>query len=43
MSVQPGIGNIQSDVKGVRSGTEIGGALKAGYIYSLTDHILDQE
>ena len=39
VGVQTGIGNIQSDVKGVRSATDIGGALKAGYIYSLTDHI----
>lgn len=39
VGVQTGIGNIQSDVKGVRSSTDIGGALKAGYIYSLTDHI----
>ena len=39
VGVQSGIGNIQSDVKGVGSSTEIGGALKAGYIYSLTDHI----
>jgi hypothetical protein len=30
--------NIQSDVKGVTA-QEIGGAFKAGYIYSLTDHI----
>ena len=39
VGVQTGIGNIQSDVKGVRSATNIGGAVKAGYIYSLTDHI----
>ncbi|MFV5694825.1 hypothetical protein ACM55G_05230 [Flavobacterium sp. LB3P122] len=39
VGIQTGIGNIQSDVKGVRSATDIGGALKAGYIYSLTDHI----
>ncbi|UQD56220.1 hypothetical protein [Flavobacterium sp. K5-23] len=39
VGIQSGIGNIQSDVKGVKSGTDIGGALKAGYIYSLTDHI----
>ncbi len=39
VGIQTGIGNIQSDVKGVRSATDIGLALKAGYIYSLTDHI----
>jgi hypothetical protein len=39
VGIQSGIGNIQSDVKGVKSGTDIGGALKVGYIYSLTDHI----
>ncbi|MFE3866450.1 hypothetical protein ACFX5E_00005 [Flavobacterium sp. LS2P90] len=39
VGVQSGIANIQSDVKGVRSSSDIGGALKAGYIYSLTDHI----
>jgi hypothetical protein len=39
VGLQSGIANIKSDVKGVRSGTEIGGALKAGYIYPLTDHI----
>jgi hypothetical protein len=37
--VQSGIANIQSDVTGVSNSHEIGGALKAGYIYSLTDHI----
>jgi hypothetical protein len=39
VGLQSGIGNIQTDVKGVRSSSDIGGALKAGYIYSLTDHI----
>jgi hypothetical protein len=39
VGVQSGIGNIQSDVKGVTAGHEIGGAIKVGYIYSLTDHI----
>src|SRR5690606_38910379 len=29
----------QSDLKGTKSGNELGGALKAGYIYLLTDHI----
>jgi hypothetical protein len=39
VGVQSGIANIQSDVKGVTAAQEIGGAFKAGYIYSLTDHI----
>jgi hypothetical protein len=39
VGVQSGIANIQSDVKGVTVAQEIGGAFKAGYIYSLTDHI----
>jgi hypothetical protein len=39
VGVQSGIANIQSDVKGVTAAHEIGGAIKAGYIYSLTDHI----
>lgn len=39
VGVQSGIANLQSDVKGTKSGNELGGALKAGYIYSLTDHI----
>jgi hypothetical protein len=39
LGAQTGIANIQSDVKGVTAAHDIGGALKAGYIYSLTDHI----
>ena len=39
VGVQSGVANIQSDVKGVTAAHEIGGALKVGYIYSLTDHI----
>lgn len=39
VGVQTGIGNIQSDVKGTIAGNRLGGALKAGYIYSLTNHI----
>ncbi|NGY38933.1 hypothetical protein FQU23_015630 [Flavobacterium sp. XN-5] len=39
VGVQSGIANLQSDVKGTKSGNELGGALKAGYIYFLTDHI----
>lgn len=39
IGVQAGVANIQSDVKGVSEGNKIGGALKIGYVYSLTDHI----
>ena len=39
VGVQSGIANIQSDVKGVRASHEIGGAVKAGYIYNITEHI----
>lgn len=39
VGVQAGIGNVQSDTKGVSAGNELGGTLKAGYIYSLTNHI----
>lgn len=39
VGVQAGIGNIQSDVKGTSAGHRLGGAVKAGYIYSLTNHI----
>lgn len=39
VGIQSGIGNIQSDVKGASAGYLLGGALKAGYIYSLTNHI----
>ena len=39
VGVQSGIGNIQSDVKGTTAGNRLGGALKAGYVYSLTNHI----
>jgi hypothetical protein len=39
VGLQSGIANIQSDVNGVRSSHDVGGALKVGYIYSLTDHI----
>ena len=39
VGVQSGIANIKSDVQGVSASTMIGGALKAGYIYSLTNHI----
>jgi hypothetical protein len=37
--IQSGIANIQSDVNEVTASHDIGGALKVGYIYSLTDHI----
>jgi hypothetical protein len=39
VGVQSGIGNLQSDVKATSAGHRLGGALKAGYIYSLTNHI----
>lgn len=39
IGAQSGIGNIQSDVKGTVAGYELGGAIKAGYIYSLSNHI----
>lgn len=39
VGVQSGIGNIQSDIKGTTADYAIGGAIKAGYIYSLTNHI----
>jgi hypothetical protein len=38
MWVYKGPANIQSDVKRSYGPWEIGGAFKAGYIYSLTDH-----
>jgi hypothetical protein len=39
IGVQTGIGNIKSDVKSTSAGHRLGGAVKAGYIYSLTNHI----
>ena len=39
VGVQSGIGNIQNDVKETVAGYRLGGALKVGYIYSLTNHI----
>lgn len=39
IGAQSGIGNIQSDVKGTTAGNRLGGAVKAGYIYTLTNHI----
>ncbi|MEN9907420.1 MAG: hypothetical protein RLZZ540_561 [Bacteroidota bacterium] len=39
VGMQSGIGNIQSDTKGTTPGYALGGAVKAGYIYSLTSHI----
>ena len=38
VGVQSGIGNIQSDVAGTQTGNRLGGAIKAGYIYSLNSH-----
>lgn len=39
VGVQAGVGDIQSDVKGVQASNRLGAAVKAGYIYSITDHI----
>ncbi|MDG2431173.1 outer membrane beta-barrel protein [Flavobacterium sp.] len=39
VGVQSGIANLQSDVKGTVAGNRLGGALKVGYIYGLTNHI----
>ncbi|WP_338647681.1 hypothetical protein V5J73_03565 [Flavobacterium sp. KS-LB2] len=38
LGMQTGIGNIQSDVVGIQTGNRLGGAIKAGYIYSLNSH-----
>ena len=38
VGVQSGIGTIQSDLTGVQTGNRLGGAVKAGYIYSLNSH-----
>jgi hypothetical protein len=38
VGVQSGIGNIQSDIAGTQAGHRLGGAVKAGYIYSLNSH-----
>ncbi len=38
VGAQSGIGNIQSDVAGTQVGNRLGGAVKAGYIYSLNSH-----
>lgn len=38
VGVQSGIGNIQSDVARTQTGNRLGGAIKAGYIYSLNSH-----
>lgn len=39
VGVQAGAGDIQSDVKGVQASSRLGAAVKAGYIYSITNHI----
>ena len=39
IGVQSGVANIQSEVAKTVSGNQLGGAIKVGYIYSLTDHI----
>nr|WP_315199600.1 outer membrane beta-barrel protein [uncultured Flavobacterium sp.] len=36
--IQLGIGNIKSDITGIQAGNRLGGAVKAGYIYSLNTH-----
>lgn len=38
VGVQSGIGNLQGDLAGTVSGDRLGGAVKAGYIYALSDH-----
>lgn len=38
VGIQSGIGNIKSDIAGIQTGNRLGGALKAGYIYSLNTH-----
>lgn len=38
VGIQSGIGVIQSDIAGLKTGNRLGGAVKAGYIYSLTKH-----
>jgi hypothetical protein len=38
VGIQSGIGNIQSDIAGIQTGNRLGGAIKAGYIYSLNSH-----
>lgn len=39
VGIQSGVGNIQSDVKEAIEGNRLGGALKFGYVYSLTNHV----
>ncbi|WP_417941961.1 outer membrane beta-barrel protein [Flavobacterium sp. RS13.1] len=38
VGIQSGIGNIKSDITGIETGNRLGGAVKAGYIYSLNTH-----
>jgi hypothetical protein len=38
VGIQSGIGNIKSDIAGIQKGNRLGGAIKAGYIYSLNTH-----
>lgn len=38
VGVQSGIGNLEGDLAGTVSGDRLGGAVKAGYIYALSDH-----
>lgn len=39
VGVQSGIGNIKSDIRETTAVNRLGAAVKAGYIYSLTNHI----
>lgn len=39
VGIQTGIGNLESNVSGTVAETKMGGAVKAGYIYSLTKNI----
>ena len=39
VGVQSGIANLQSDVTGTVAGNRIGGAVKVGYVYGITNHI----
>jgi len=39
VGVQTGVANLQSNVNGAVAGNRLGGAVKGGYIYSLTKHI----
>ncbi|MBC5864572.1 outer membrane beta-barrel protein [Flavobacterium turcicum] len=38
VGIQSGVGNIQSDIAGIKTGNRLGAAIKAGYVYSLNSH-----